>query len=48
MVTGRCMKCRKNVEIKNPEEVVMKNKMKAVRGVCPKCGTKVFRIIGKA
>ena len=48
MVTGRCMKCRKNVEIKNPEEIVMKNKMKAVKGVCPNCGTKVFRIVGKA
>lgn len=48
MVEGRCMKCRKNVEIKDPEEVIMKNKMKAVKGTCPNCGTKVFRIIGKA
>ncbi len=48
MVEARCMKCKKQVEIKNPEEVVMKNKMKAMKGVCPICGTKVFRIIGKA
>ncbi len=48
MPTGRCMKCRENVEIKDPEEVIMKNGMKAVKGVCPKCGTKVFRIVGKA
>ena len=48
MPTARCMKCRKQVEIKDPEEVVMKNGMKAVKGVCPDCGTKVFRILGKA
>jgi DNA-directed RNA polymerase subunit RPC12/RpoP len=48
MVEGRCMKCKKQVEIKNPQEVVMKNGMKAVKGTCPTCGTKVFRILGKA
>ncbi len=48
MVEARCMKCKKQVEIKNPEEVVMKNGMKAMKGVCPVCGTKVFRILGKA
>ncbi len=48
MVEARCMKCKKQVEIKNPEEVVMKNGMKAMKGVCPDCGTKVFRILGKA
>jgi len=48
MPTGRCMKCKKQVEIKDPKEVVLKNGMKAVKGVCPACGTKVFRILGKA
>jgi len=48
MVEARCMKCKKQVEIKNPQNVVMKNKMKAMKGVCPHCGTKVFRILGKA
>jgi len=48
MVEARCMKCKKQVEIKNPQNVVMKNVMKAVKGVCPHCGTKVFRIVGKA
>ena len=43
-----CMKCKKKVEIKEEEEVVMKNGRKAVRGKCPDCGTKVFRILGKA
>jgi DNA-directed RNA polymerase subunit RPC12/RpoP len=48
MAEARCMKCKKTVEIKDPKEVTMKNKMKALKGVCPKCGTKVFRITGKA
>ena len=47
MVKGRCMKCKMQVEIKSVQEVVMKNKMRAAKGVCPKCGTKVFRILGK-
>ena len=48
MAEGRCMKCKKQVEIKNAEDVVMKNNMKAIKGECPDCGTKVFRIVGKA
>jgi len=45
---ARCMKEKKNVDIKDPKEVIMKNGMKAMSGVCPHCGTKVFRIVGKA
>ncbi|MBW2978605.1 hypothetical protein KY304_00660 [Candidatus Woesearchaeota archaeon] len=45
---GRCMKCKKQVKIKDPKKVVMKNGMEAVKGTCGKCGTKVFRILGKA
>ncbi len=48
MTEGRCMKCKKSMEMKDAKEVVMKNKMKAMKGVCPKCGTKMFRILGKA
>lgn len=47
MAEGRCMKCRTSVEIKNGKEVAMKNGMKAMKGVCGKCGTTVFRILGK-
>ena len=47
MPEARCMKCKKQVEIKNPQDVTMKNGLKAVKGVCPDCGTKVFRIVGK-
>jgi len=41
------MKCRKRVEIKDPKNITLKNKRSAVQGVCPNCGTKVFRM-GKA
>jgi len=39
-----CMKCRKKVDIKNPQAVTLKNKRPATQGTCPGCGTKVFRI----
>jgi len=42
-----CMKCRGKTEIKNPKAITMKNGKPATQGVCPMCGTKVFRI-GKA
>jgi DNA-directed RNA polymerase subunit RPC12/RpoP len=48
MAEGRCMKCKAQVEIKDPKDEIMKNGMKALKGTCPKCGTKVFRILGKA
>jgi RNase P subunit RPR2 len=44
MATAYCMKCRRKVEIKNPQRVTLKNRRPAIRGVCPVCGTKVFRI----
>jgi RNase P subunit RPR2 len=47
MATAYCMKCRKKVEMKSPKQVTLKNGRPAVQGVCPVCGTKVYRI-GKA
>jgi DNA-directed RNA polymerase subunit RPC12/RpoP len=44
---GYCLKCRAKVQIKSPKAVTLKNGRPAMQGVCPKCGTKVFRI-GKA
>ena len=44
MAQAYCMKCRTKREIKNPKSVTLKNKRPATQGVCPVCGTKVFRI----
>ena len=44
MAQGYCFKCRAKVDIKNAQKVTLKNKRPAVQGLCPKCGTKVFRI----
>jgi len=44
--TGRCMKCKKAVTIKDGKEVTMKNTRKMLKGVCPECGTVVCRILG--
>jgi DNA-directed RNA polymerase subunit RPC12/RpoP len=48
MTKARCMRCKKEVEMKDGKEVVMKNGMKAMKGICPTCSTKCFRILGKA
>jgi len=42
-----CVKCRTKREIKDPEEVTLKNRSKAVRGSCPVCGTRILRLKGK-
>jgi hypothetical protein len=34
--------------MKDVEEVVMKNGMKAAKGLCSVCGTKMYKILGKA
>ncbi len=46
-LTGYCMKCREKVEIKNAEKGTNKIGNPFVKGVCPKCGTKVFRMVKK-
>jgi len=46
-----CVKCKKKQEMKNEKEITMKGKggttRRAVTGVCPVCGTKMFKILGK-
>jgi len=39
-----CVKCREKREMKDEEEVTMKNGRPAIQGICPVCGTKLFRI----
>jgi Zn finger protein HypA/HybF involved in hydrogenase expression len=45
-----CVKCKAKQEMKDAKEVEMKGKGDKVRmamtGVCPVCGTKMFRIMG--
>lgn len=41
-----CVKCHKKREMKNGKVIKMKNGRKATQGVCPVCGTKMFRIGG--
>lgn len=39
-----CVKDKKMVECPNPEQVTLKNGRPALKGVCPNCGTKMFKI----
>lgn len=46
---ARCMKCKAPKMMKDEKEVEMKRKGgkmgRAMTGVCPDCGTKMFRIL---
>lgn len=44
MATAYCVKCKEKREIKDAKTVEMKNGKPATQGVCPVCGTKIFRI----
>jgi hypothetical protein len=46
MAEAYCVKDKEKVEVQNPEQIIMKNGKPALKGTCPKCGTKVFRIGG--
>ena len=41
-----CVKCKAKREMKNPQQITMKNGKPAAQGTCPVCGTKMFRIGG--
>ena len=41
-----CVKCKAKREVKNPQNITMKNGKPALSGTCPVCGTKVFKIGG--
>jgi hypothetical protein len=47
MVEGYCMKCKAKSDMKDTQEVVMKNGRKALKGKCakPSCGTSMFKIM---
>jgi len=46
MLSAYCVRCRTTVPIKNPKRVTMRNGRNATKGVCPNCGTRIFRIGG--
>ncbi len=39
-----CVKCRAKREMKEAKAITMKNGKPATQGICPVCGTKMFRI----
>ncbi len=43
---GYCVKCKKQVEIKNPKETKTAKGTKIAKGKCPFCGTTVCRMGG--
>ena len=45
MAEAYCVKCRAKKEIKNAVEVTMKNGRPALKGVCPTCGTGMYKIL---
>jgi len=46
MAEAYCVKCKAKREVKDPQQVTMKNGKHAVKGTCPVCGTSVFKIGG--
>jgi len=41
---GYCVKCKAKREIQDAQEITMKNGRPATQGICPECGTKIFKI----
>ena len=39
-----CVKCRTKRTMKDEKAVTMKNGKPATQGICPECGTKMFKI----
>ncbi len=42
-----CFKCKTKKIVKNPEIVTMKTGMNSVRGTCPDCDGKLYKILPK-
>ena len=39
-----CMKCKAKRNMQNAQQITMKYGRPATQGVCPNCGTKMFKI----
>jgi Domain of unknown function (DUF5679) len=44
---GYCVKCSRKRKMTDPVQVQFKNGTYAAQGGCPKCGTKLTRMIGR-
>ena len=44
LMQAYCMKCHTKREMKDAKAITMKNGKPATQGICPVCGTKMFRI----
>ena len=44
LMQAYCVKCKAKREMKDARSITMKNGRPATQGVCPVCGTKMFRI----
>jgi RNase P subunit RPR2 len=38
-----CVKCKKTRKVEGAKKVKTKNGRNAIKGTCPKCGTKMFK-----
>lgn len=47
MTEAYCVKCKAKKEMKDVQEVTMKNGRRAAKGTCPDCSTGMYRILGK-
>ncbi len=43
-----CVKCKGKKQMKDAKSVTMKNGRPAMKGICPDCGTGLYRILTKA
>lgn len=44
LTQGYCVKCRRKKQIKDASEITIRNGRPATKGVCPDCGTWIFKI----
>lgn len=43
-----CVKCKAKRRMGSAIDVELKNRRKALKGICPECGTGMFKILGRA
>ncbi|HEX9635246.1 MAG: DUF5679 domain-containing protein [Candidatus Limnocylindria bacterium] len=41
-----CVKCKAKRDMRSEQRITMKNGKPATQGICPVCGTKMFKIGG--